>query len=105
VNEARQWIDELLQQRFKVVELSRTVGASPRQLGYHLLQELEMAVAKRMRLQRLSNVSMIGARAPCSVAVLTEASGLIALGATSADCRQRFGESPPQTRRRSIDLP
>jgi AraC-like DNA-binding protein len=108
VNEARQWMAEHLQERFSVVELSRAVAVSPRQLQYHFQQELghsPMAEAKRMRLQRLRGLLLDRERDSCSVAALMAASGLIASGVTAADYRLRFGESPRQTRRHSQDLP
>jgi len=108
VDEARQWMAERLHERFSVVELSRAVDVSPRQLQYHFLQELghsPMAEAKRMRLQRLRSLLLDRQRDSCSVAELMTASGLIASGVTSGDYRLRFGESPRQTRRRSLSVP
>lgn len=106
VNDARQWMAERLQERFSVVELSRAMAISPRQLQYHFLQELghsPLAEAKRMRLQRLRRLLLDREHDPSSVAELMAASGLIASGVTSADYRLRFGESPRQTRRRRPD--
>lgn len=103
VDEARQWMAERLPERFSVVELSRALAISPRQLQYHFLQELghsPMAEAKRLRLHRLRSLLLDRDRDHSSVAELMAASGLIASGVTSADYRQRFGESPRQTRRR-----
>jgi len=108
VNEARMWMAERLQERFSVVELSRAVAVSPRQLQYHFLQELghsPMAEAKRKRLHRLRGLLLDRERNSCRVTELMAASGLIASGVTSADYRLHFGESPRQTRRHASGLP
>jgi len=108
VEDARQWMGQRLSERFSVVELSRAVAVSPRQLQYHFQQELghaPMAEAKRMRLDRLRSLLLDPDRATSSVAELMAASGLIASGVTSADYRLRFGESPRQTRRRRLGEP
>lgn len=108
VNEARQWMAERLQERFSVVELSRAMAISPRQLQYHFQQELghsPMAEAKRLRLQRLRGLLLDHQCNRSSVAELMAASGLIASGVTSADYRLHFGESPRQTRRRRSNEP
>ena len=102
VEQARQWMEPRLQERFTVVELSQAVGVSPRQLQYNFLLELgntPMAEAKRLRLHRLRALLSDPAQDQRSVAELMAAAGLIASGATSADYRRWCGELPKQTRR------
>lgn len=103
VAEARQWMAERLHQRFTVVELSRALAVSTRQLQYSFLQELgrtPMAEAKRLRLQQLRRLLLDPAQDHHSIAELMAASGLLASGVTSADYRHWCGESPRRTRLR-----
>ncbi len=98
---AREWMDTRLEERFEVVELSRAVDVSPRQLQYSFLQELgrsPMAEAKRLRLQRLRALLLDPSQHHRPIAELMAAAGLIASGVTSADYRHWCGESPRQTR-------
>lgn len=101
VERAREWMAPRLQDRFGVVELSRAVQISPRQLQYSFLQELgrsPMAEAKRLRLRQLRALLLDPAQRHRPIAELMVAAGLIASGVTSADYRHWCGESPRQTR-------
>lgn len=103
VQQARQWMQARLEQRFGVEELSAALAVSTRQLQYSFLQELgrsPMAEAKRLRLQRLRLLLQDPQQDRRSIAELMEASGLIASGVTSADYRHWCGESPRSTRLR-----
>lgn len=103
VQQAREWMEARLEQRFGVEELSSALQVSTRQLQYSFLQELgrsPMAEAKRLRLQRLRGLLLDNDQAQRSIAELMEASGLIASGVTSADYRHWCGESPRRTRLR-----
>lgn len=102
VQQARQWMQERLEQRFGVEGLSSALQVSTRQLQYSFLQELgrsPMAEAKRLRLQRLRCLLQDPQQGRRSIAELMEACGLIASGVTSADYRHWCGESPRSTRR------
>lgn len=101
VQSAREWMAPRLQERFGVLELSRALNLSPRQLQYSFLQELgrsPMAEAKRLRLQRLRSLLLDRSQNHRSIAELMATSGLIASGVTSADYRHWCGENPRQTR-------
>ena len=103
VQQAREWMEARLEQRFGVEELSSALQVSTRQLQYSFLQELgrsPMAEAKRLRLQRLRALLLDPAQERRSVAELMVAAGLIASGVTSADYRRWCGEHPSRTRRR-----
>ncbi len=101
VQQAREWMATRLQERFELVELSRALGVSERQLQYSFLQELgrsPMAEAKRLRMQRLRTLLLDPSQHHRPIAELMAAAGLIASGVTSADYRHWCGESPRQTR-------
>lgn len=102
VHQAREWMEQRLQERFGVNELSEALEVSPRQLQYSFLQEFgrsPMAEAKRLRLQYLRTLLRDPHQSQLSIAALMAASGLVASGSTSADYRLWCGESPRQTRR------
>ncbi|MEB3361231.1 MAG: helix-turn-helix domain-containing protein, partial [Synechococcaceae cyanobacterium] len=102
VEAARRWMDDRLDKRFSLEELSGALGLSPRQLQYSFRDELgrsPMEEAKRLRLQRLRSLLGDPAQDQRSVAELMVASGLVASGVTSADYRHFWGENPSTTRR------
>jgi transcriptional regulator GlxA family with amidase domain len=108
VASAQQWMGARLADRFTLAELSRAVGVSLRQLQYGFLEEIgrsPMAEAKRLRLQSLRHLLLDPEQDARSVAELMAAAGLIASGATSADYRNWWGESPRQTRLHRDPLP
>ena len=103
VQQARQWMEARLEQRFGVDELSSALQVSTRQLQYSFVLELgrsPMAEAKRLRLQRLRGQLLDPEQDRRSIAELMEACGLIASGVTSADYRHWCGESPRRSRLR-----
>lgn len=103
VQQAREWMEARLEQRFGVEELSSALQVSTRQLQYSFVLELgrsPMAEAKRLRLQRLRGQLLDPEQDRRSIAQLMEACGLIASGVTSADYRHWCGESPRRTRLR-----
>lgn len=103
VQRAREWMGLHLSRRFGVVELSRALAISPRQLQYSFQQELgrsPMAEAKRLRLRHLRGLLLDPAQDHRSVAELMLASGLVASGVSAADYRYWCGESPRRTRQR-----
>ena len=104
VGQAREWMEARLTERFSVIELSRALEVSVRNLQYSFQTELgctPMAEAKRLRLRRLRQLLQAPELASSSIAELMEASGLLACGVTAADYRQWCGESPRHTRMRS----
>jgi AraC-like DNA-binding protein len=104
VASAQQWMRARLADRFTVLDVSRAMEVSTRQLQYSFLEEIgrsPMAEAKRLRLQQLRLLLLDREQAQASVAELMAAAGLIASGVTSADYRNCWGESPRQTRQRS----
>jgi AraC-like DNA-binding protein len=103
VAEARDWMGEHLADRFRIEELSRAMGLSVRTLQYGFQQELgrsPMAEARRLRHSRLRQLLLEAGQDHRSIAELMQAAGLLACGATAADYRRRWGESPRCTRRR-----
>ncbi|PSB36789.1 helix-turn-helix domain-containing protein [Aphanothece minutissima] len=103
VAEARDWIREHLAHRFRIEELGRAMGLSVRTLQYGFQEELgrsPMAEARRLRLSRLRQLLLESGQDHRSIAELMQAAGLLACGATAADYRIRWGESPRCTRRR-----
>ena len=105
VAQACHWMGAHLEERFGVVELSQALGVSPRTLQYAFQEELghtPMAEAKRLRLRQLRELLLQPDLHQQSIAVLMEASGLLACGAIAADYRQWCGESPRQTRQRTM---
>jgi len=105
VVDASLWMQEHLAERFSVNTLSQVLHVSVRTLQYSFQAELgctPMGHAKRLRLRRLRQLLQDPERAAWSIAELMAASGLLACGATAADYRQWCGESPRQTRFRSL---
>ena len=101
VNEACQWMEQHLGERFSIRQLGAALAVSVRSLQYSFQEELgctPMAQAKRQRLRRLRLLLQDPDLALCSIAELMGAAGLLACGATAADYRQWCGESPRRTR-------
>ena len=103
--EAAEWMEQHLATRFSVEELSKAMEVPIRTLQDSFQRDLgctPMALAKRLRLQRLRLLLQDPEFKSMSIAGLTEASGLLACGVTARDYRRWCGETPRRTREQAM---
>lgn len=104
VEQASQWMGVHLDEAIDIRRIAMAIGVSTRTLQYAYLDDRghsPMAELKRLRLRHLRQLLLATEQHQHSTAELMVRAGLLACGATAADYRRYYGESPRETRQPS----